>query len=132
MALVGDEFYVANTDAVMMFPYHEGDTKITRRAEGRDLPGGPINHHWTKDLTASPDGRKLYATVGSNSNAGENGIEAEKSRRGLEVDPATGECASSRPACAIRTGRDFTRKAARCGSRSTSATKSAAISCRTT
>ncbi|MGQ7451835.1 DUF7133 domain-containing protein, partial [Streptococcus suis] len=69
MLLVGDEFYVANTDAILKFPYRTGDTKIT--AAGTvvaHLPGGPINHHWTKDLTASPDGTKLYATVGSNSN----------------------------------------------------------------
>ncbi|MDB5656143.1 MAG: L-sorbosone dehydrogenase, partial [Tardiphaga sp.] len=57
-----------------------------------DLPGGTINHHWTKDLTASPDGTKLYATVGSNSNAAENGIEAEKDRAGiLEIDRSTGQ-----------------------------------------
>src|SRR5205814_208862 len=81
MALVGDDFYVADSDAIMKFPYHAGDTKIS--APGvklADLPAGTINHHWTKDLTASPDGTKLYATVGSNSNVGENGIEAEKDR----------------------------------------------------
>jgi glucose/arabinose dehydrogenase len=92
MVLVGDDFYVANSDAIMKFPYHTGDTKIT--APGvklADLPAGRINHHWTKDLTASPDGTKLYATVGSNSNVGENGIEAEANRAGvLEVDRATG------------------------------------------
>ena len=93
MALVGDDFYVANTDAIVKFPYHAGDTKIT--APGvklTDLPAGTINHHWTKDLTASPDGTKLYATVGSNSNVGENGIEAETNRAAvLEVDRATGK-----------------------------------------
>jgi glucose/arabinose dehydrogenase len=92
MVLVGDDFYVADSDAIMKFPYHTGDTKIT--APGvklADLPAGRINHHWTKDLTASPDGTKLYATVGSNSNVGENGIEAEANRAGvLEVDRATG------------------------------------------
>ena len=92
MVLVGDDFYVADTDAIMKFSYHAGDTKIT--APGTklaDLPAGTINHHWTKDLTASPDGTKLYATVGSNSNVGENGIEAEKNRAGvLEVDRASG------------------------------------------
>ena len=57
-----------------------------------DLPAGTINHHWTKDLAASPDGTKLYATVGSNSNVGENGIEAETNRAAvLEVDRATGK-----------------------------------------
>jgi glucose/arabinose dehydrogenase len=92
MVLVGEDFYVANTDAIMKFPYHAGDTKIT--APGvklADLPAGTLNHHWTKDLTASPDGSKLYATVGSNSNAAENGIEAEKDRASvLEVDRASG------------------------------------------
>jgi glucose/arabinose dehydrogenase len=93
MVLVGDDFYVANTDAIVKFPYHEADTKIT--APGvklADLPAGRINHHWTKDLTASPDGTKLYATVGSNSNVGENGIEAETNRAAvLEVDRASGQ-----------------------------------------
>lgn len=93
MVLVGADFYVANADAIMKFPYREGDTKIS--APGvklADLPGGPINHHWTKDLTASTDGTKLYATVGSNSNIGENGMEAEKDRAAiLEVDRASGQ-----------------------------------------
>jgi glucose/arabinose dehydrogenase len=92
MALVGDDFYVADSDAIMKFSYHAGDTKIT--APGvklTDLPAGTINHHWTKDLAASPDGTKLYATVGSNSNIGENGIEAETNRASvLEVDRTTG------------------------------------------
>src|SRR5205085_1325918 len=90
MVLVGEDFYVANSDAIMKFPYREGDTKIS--APGvklADLPAGTLNHHWTKDLTASPDGTKLYATVGSNSNVAENGIEAEKNRAAiLEVDGA--------------------------------------------
>ncbi|UZE50010.1 PQQ-dependent sugar dehydrogenase [Rhodopseudomonas sp. P2A-2r] len=92
MALVGSEFYVANADAVVKFPYRDGDTRITAApVKVADLPGGPINHHWTKDLTASPDGTKLYATIGSNSNVGENGIEAEKDRAGiLEIDRASG------------------------------------------
>jgi glucose/arabinose dehydrogenase len=92
MVLVGDTFYVANSDAIVKFPYKEGETEITAPAtKVTDLPGGPINHHWTKDLTASPDGSKLYATVGSNSNAAENGIEAETNRADiLEVDPSTG------------------------------------------
>jgi glucose/arabinose dehydrogenase len=93
MVLVGEDFYVANTDAIVKFPYRQGDTRIT--APGvklADLPGGTINHHWTKDLTASPDGSKLYATVGSNSNVGENGIVAEANRAGvLEVDRASGQ-----------------------------------------
>jgi glucose/arabinose dehydrogenase len=93
MVLVGEDFYVANTDAIVKFPYHEGDTKITAPgAKLADLPAGTINHHWTKDLTAGPDGTKLYATVGSNSNVGENGIEAEANRAAvLEVDRASGQ-----------------------------------------
>ena len=92
MALVGDDFYVADTDAIMKFPYHAGDTKITAAGvKLTDLPAGTRNHHWTKDLAASPDGSKLYATVGSNSNVGENGVEAETNRAAvLEVDRATG------------------------------------------
>jgi glucose/arabinose dehydrogenase len=93
MALVGNDFYVANSDAIVKFPYRTGDLKIA--APGvklADLPGGPRNHHWTKDLVASRDGSKLYATVGSNSNIGENGIEAETDRAAvLEVDRATGK-----------------------------------------
>jgi glucose/arabinose dehydrogenase len=92
MVLVGEDFYVANTDAIMKFPYRSGEIKIA--APGvklADLPAGNLNHHWTKDLTASPDGSKLYATVGSNSNVGENGIEAETNRAAvLEVDRASG------------------------------------------
>lgn len=91
MALIGNTFYVANTDAILAFPYTEGSTEIT--AEGEkivDLPAGPINHHWTKDLIASPDGTKLFATVGSNSNVGENGMENEVNRAAvLEIDLAT-------------------------------------------
>jgi glucose/arabinose dehydrogenase len=93
MVLVGEDFYVANTDAIMKFPYSTGDTEIS--APGvklADLPAGALNHHWTKDLTASPDGTKLYATVGSNSNVAENGIDAEKDRAAvLEVDRASGQ-----------------------------------------
>ncbi len=93
MALVGNDFYVADSDAIMKFPYRPGDTRIT--APGvklTDLPAGTRNHHWTKDLAASPDGSKLYATVGSNSNIGEHGMEAETNRAAvLEVDSATGK-----------------------------------------
>jgi glucose/arabinose dehydrogenase len=93
MVLVGNDFYVADTDAIIKFPYTPGETKIS--APGvklADLPAGTINHHWTKDITASPDGSKLYVTVGSNSNVGENGVEAEKNRAAvLEVDRASGE-----------------------------------------
>jgi len=92
MVLVGDTFYVANTDAVVKVRYQTGDTEI-REAPTQfiALPGGPINHHWTKSLVASPDGRKLYVGVGSNSNAGENGIDAEKERNAVwEIDIASG------------------------------------------
>jgi glucose/arabinose dehydrogenase len=93
MALVGDDLYVANSDAIMKFPYRTGDTKIAATGvKLADLPAGSLNHHWTKDLAASSDGSKLYATVGSNSNIGENGMEAETNRAAvLEVDRATGK-----------------------------------------
>ena len=76
----------------MIFNYKDGDTKVTAAAvKVTDLPGGPLNHHWTKDLVASPDGSKLYATVGSNSNVAENGLEAETGRAALwEIDRASG------------------------------------------
>ena len=92
VALVGHDLYVANTDAILRFPYTEGDTTITDPGTKLvDLPGGPIDHHWTKSLVASPDGTKLYVGVGSNSNITENGIGAELDRADiLEVDRATG------------------------------------------
>jgi glucose/arabinose dehydrogenase len=92
VALVGGDLYVANTDAIVRYPYKEGDGKIT--APGTtltDLPGGPIDHHWTKSLVASQDGALLYVGVGSNSNITENGIQAEKDRAAIwEIDRATG------------------------------------------
>ena len=93
MALVGANLYVANADAIVRFPYETGQTRITAPAATvTDLPGGPINHHWTKNIIASPDGSKLYATVGSNSNVGENGIEAEAGRAAIwEVNLQTGK-----------------------------------------
>ena len=92
MALVGDKLYVANTDAVVSFPYTEGTTHIDAPpTKVADLPAGPINHHWVKNLIASRDGKKLYATVGSNSNVGENGLDKEVSRAAiLEIDPDSG------------------------------------------
>lgn len=87
-----DTLYVAAADAVLAYPYALGDTDIT--GEPRvltPLPGGPINHHWTKDLALSPDGQYLYASVGSNSNAGERGMEAEKGRAAIwQIDRETG------------------------------------------
>ena len=92
MVLVGNNFYVANADAVLRFPYTSGQTRITAAATKLvDLPGGPINHHWTKNLVASADGRRLYVSVGSNSNVAENGIAAEAGRAAIwEVDTQTG------------------------------------------
>ena len=88
MTLTGGKLYVANDDAVVAFPYVDGQTQITGVGEKVfDLPGGPINHHWTKNVVASPDGTKLYATVGSNSNVGENGIENEINRAAVIVYP---------------------------------------------
>jgi glucose/arabinose dehydrogenase len=93
MALIGDALYVANTDAVLKFPYRSGDTRIVAPgARVLTLPAGAINHHWTKNLIASADGRKLYVTVGSNSNVAENGIVAEAGRAAIwEVDIASGK-----------------------------------------
>ena len=92
MAVVGDKFYVAHTDAVWEYAYVEGAMRI--EGAGRklvDLPGGPLNHHWTKALIASLDGAKLYATVGSNSNVAENGMAAEEGRAAIwEIDRVSG------------------------------------------
>ncbi|MGZ8400231.1 MAG: PQQ-dependent sugar dehydrogenase [Methyloceanibacter sp.] len=93
MALIGDKLYVADTNALLRFDYSEGTTEIkTPPSKVADLPAGPINYHWTKSLVASPDGSRLYVGIGSNSNAGDNGLDWEKDRaRILEVNPATGE-----------------------------------------
>jgi glucose/arabinose dehydrogenase len=92
MALVGGDLYVANSDAVVRFPYTPGQTRVT--APGAlltTLPAGPINHHWTKNIIASADGRKLYVTVGSNSNVAERGMAAEFERAAIwEVDIQSG------------------------------------------
>lgn len=92
MALVGNHLYIAATDAVLRFPYTEGTLEISAQPTKLvDLPAGSINHHWTKNLIASRDGRKLYATVGSNSNVAENGIEAEIGRAAIwEIDIDSG------------------------------------------
>jgi len=92
IVLVGNDLYVAETDKLMRYPFTPGQTKITVAGQKViDLPAGLINHHWTKDLTASPDGSKLYVGVGSNSNAFERGPEAETGRAAIwEVDPKTG------------------------------------------
>ncbi|MBL8504935.1 MAG: sorbosone dehydrogenase family protein [Methylobacillus glycogenes] len=93
MTLIGNTFYVANADAIVTFPYKEGETSIAALPTKLvDLPGLPLNHHWTKNLIASADGSKLYVTVGSNSNIGENGMEIEEGRAAIwEVDAKTGE-----------------------------------------
>ncbi|MFZ0614468.1 MAG: sorbosone dehydrogenase family protein [Desulfobacterales bacterium] len=92
MVLVGKDFYVANTDALVRFPYQEGQTRIADPGvEVMPLPAGRINHHWTRNVIAGPDGTKLYVTVGSNSNVAENGIENEQGRAAIwEFDRASG------------------------------------------
>jgi glucose/arabinose dehydrogenase len=92
IALVGNDLYVANTDGVLRFPYTPGAQHIdVAGTPVTDLPAGPLNHHWTKNIIASRDGSKLYATVGSNSNVGENGIDKEEGRAAIwEVDLKTG------------------------------------------
>ena len=93
MALVGDQLYVADTQALLRYRYRlgagrtDGPGQLVTR-----LPGGAINHHWTKTLLASPGGKRLYVGVGSNSNVGENGLENERERAAiLEIDPASGQ-----------------------------------------
>ncbi len=92
MALSNGTLYVADTDAVLRFPYKEGETSIAEAGEKvTDLPAGTINHHWTKNVVANQDGSKLYVSIGSNSNVGENGVAAEDGRADIwEVDPRTG------------------------------------------
>jgi hypothetical protein len=92
IALVGNDLYVANTDSIVRYTYQPGQTRITTPGTKLvDLPGGPIDHHYTKSLVASPDGSKLYVGVGSNSNITENGMDAERDRASIwEVDRATG------------------------------------------
>ena len=93
MALVGNTLYVANTDAIVSFPYQQGQTEITKApTELVKLPAGKLNHHWTKNIIASKDGSKLYASIGSNSNIAENGFDAELGRAAIwEIDIATAE-----------------------------------------
>src|SRR5712671_1373675 len=93
MTLVGDTLYVANSDAIVRYPYTTGVTNIVSPGlKLVDLPAGRINHHWTKNVIASPDASKLYATIGSNSNAAENGILHEQNRAAIwEIDRATGK-----------------------------------------
>ncbi|UZE16627.1 sorbosone dehydrogenase family protein [Pseudomonas sp. B21-054] len=92
MTLVGNDLYVADTDRLIRFPYKDGDTQIKAQpTKVVNLPGGTLNHHWTKNVIASRDGSKLYVTTGSNSNVAENGMEAEEGRAAIwEVDRASG------------------------------------------
>jgi glucose/arabinose dehydrogenase len=92
MALVDGALYVANTDAVVRFPYTTGTTRITDPGTALlALPAGRINRHWTKNLIASRDGSKLYVTVGSNSNVAERGMENEEGRAAIwEIDRVSG------------------------------------------
>jgi glucose/arabinose dehydrogenase len=93
ITLVGDQLFVADTDAIRKYPYHPGQTRIEDPGSIlTELPAGRINHHWTKNLVASPDGRFLYVSIGSNSNVGENGLAAEEGRAQIwEVDVRTGQ-----------------------------------------
>ncbi len=92
VAWIDNTLYVASASAVLAYPYELGQNQITAQPQVlTPLPGGPLNHHWTKDLALSPDGQMLYVSVGSNSNAGENGLEAEKGRAAIwQVDRRTG------------------------------------------
>ncbi|MCM8731917.1 PQQ-dependent sugar dehydrogenase [Hephaestia sp. GCM10023244] len=87
MTLVGDSLYVANTDALLRFPYQAGQTRITAKPEKiMALPGG--GNHWARNVVAAPDGKHLYVTVGSSSNIAENGLDAEQNRAAIiEVNP---------------------------------------------
>ena len=92
MALIGDQLYVANSDALVRYTYRSGETTLSGAPQKVvDLPAGTLNHHWTKNVIANPDGSKLYVTVGSNSNVGENGMAAEEGRAAIwEVDARSG------------------------------------------
>jgi glucose/arabinose dehydrogenase len=92
MALVGDALYIANTDAVVKVPYATGDETATAApVEVLALPAGPLNHHWTKNIIASPDGARLYIAIGSNSDHAEKGMEKEQDRAQVwELDLRTG------------------------------------------
>ena len=93
MTLANRRLYIANTDAIVSVPFVPGQTRIAGPpVKLIDLPAGTINHHWTKNVIAKPDGSRLYVTIGSNSNVGENGSAAEKDRAQIwEVDPKTGQ-----------------------------------------
>lgn len=95
LALVGNQLYVANQDALVRFDYEPGQTRASKPPVTVTQLPSVINHHWTKALAASPDGRFLYVGIGSNSNVGERGMEVEEDRAMVwQIDPATG---ASRP-----------------------------------
>jgi glucose/arabinose dehydrogenase len=108
MTLVGSDLYVANADALWRFPYKTGETTLSGKGtKVMDLPAG-INHHWTKNVAASPDGKKLYVTVGSNSNVAENGMEIEQGRAAIwEYDIASGKSRSYASGLRNPNGMDF-------------------------
>ena len=126
MALVGDTFYVGNTDGVVAFPYTAGRDPH-RRAGAASSPTFKPGGHWTRSLLASPDGRKLYVGVGSLTNIADNGMAAEEGRAAIyELDLASGQDPHLRlAACATRSAWPGSRRPARCGRWSTSATASA-------
>lgn len=93
MALIGNTLYIANTDALISFPYQSGQTQISSQAtKVLDLPAGELNHHWTKNVIANPAGTRLYISIGSNSNVAENGLAKEAGRaRIIEFDVASAQ-----------------------------------------
>ncbi|MDT3679068.1 MAG: sorbosone dehydrogenase family protein [Burkholderiaceae bacterium] len=109
MALVGTRLYVANTDAIVHYPYVDGAKRIDAAPQiSAALPAGPINHHWTKNIVASRDGSKLYASIGSNSNVAENGLGAEEGRAEIrEIDLASGASRSYATGLRNPNGMDF-------------------------
>jgi glucose/arabinose dehydrogenase len=109
MALVGQRLYIADTDAVVSVPYRDGDTTISATpATLAPLPAGPINHHWTKSLVASADGRFLYAGIGSNSNVGDNGLAVEAGRAAIyQIDVASGHAREFATGLRNPVGMDF-------------------------
>jgi glucose/arabinose dehydrogenase len=94
MLVLKDFFYIANTDGLYRYPYKNNPLKLETKGEKiLELPAGGYNNHWTRNLLASPDGSKIYVSVGSGSNVGENGMDKEVRRAAiLEINPdGTGE-----------------------------------------
>lgn len=127
------QLYIAATDALLAFPYAPGSLTVGTPRKIVDLPEGPYNHHWTKDLAVSPDGSKIYVGIGSNSNIVERGIEAETNRAAIwEVDAKTGAFRIFASGLRNPNGLAFIRARRPYGRSSTSATSSAPTSCRIT